>query len=1001
MSAASVPAEFEAEQEIRLAVVLYGGVSLAIYINGVTQELFELVRATAPDAAGTNLLHKDTDLTEVGRVYRRLGRLLSSDNLSLAQLKAQQPEPPVRSRFVVDVISGTSAGGINGIVLAKALANQQEVKTLQTLWEDEGDIWGLINDRLSFVDGRKNLQDRGVKLNPPEALLNSQRLYIKVLDALGQMDEVPAASASAYVDELDLFVTTTDLDGLPQPIRLADEVVLESRYKNVFHFVYAKPEASGEARNDFDKSNNPFMAFAARCTSSFPFAFDPMRLEDIKPVDPYRGDATRFDADVKRWRAFFKTYPLQNFPQRSFGDGGYLNNKPFSYATDTLLRRRANVRTDRKLIYVEPSPEDLRGPSSGDKPDAISNAVKALVTLPGYETIRQDIERVDERNRLIERVRRITDGIERDVEVGTKVGLVRSKSGKGDVYGSKDLAYMIGIKGVAYGGYHRLKVAAVTDELAALIARVAHVEEGSEVFQAIRSLVGAWRSRTYADFLKPGGPALSENRFLVDLDLSYRLRRINFLRTKIEELYGLELAQLQHKVEPIDLNQALTEALASPQFDINAFRTELRTVKATLNDTLVRLRRLGRDLRAGKKEGSRLPALVEAANPCDRLAIIQRIRTSEERRAEANRLLSDPAIATRFDAIAGDLIAAMRPAATQAAAACLQALEDGHLSPSMSVARAWLRHYYDHYDDYDMITFPITYGTEVGESVIVEIVRVSPVDAKSLVDEAQPGEPGKLAGTTFFHFGGFLDRRWRQNDMLWGRLDGAERIIKTMLPNRPQEAAQLVTEAHAAILKEELERTTDDDFYHTLVLKLQRRLRQGTPAPDIVKEYPPDSERIVRTTARATTVIGKILDGITHRRDLPGHRAAVWFARVGTLLWGLVEVSVPHSFARLVFGHWLTLLYLFAAFLIVGGIVFNIAPVQKLGLATLGATLAVNLAVVLTGELLRDRGQWLRRSLMALSAVLIVLIILGGIELTQLLERLRAAMAGFGHGGPR
>ena len=34
---------------MRFAVVMYGGVSLAIYINGVAQELFRLVRATAPE----------------------------------------------------------------------------------------------------------------------------------------------------------------------------------------------------------------------------------------------------------------------------------------------------------------------------------------------------------------------------------------------------------------------------------------------------------------------------------------------------------------------------------------------------------------------------------------------------------------------------------------------------------------------------------------------------------------------------------------------------------------------------------------------------------------------------------------------------------------------------------------------------------------------------------------------------------------------------------------
>ena len=37
----------EYTQEVRFAVIMYGGVSLAIYINGIAQELLRLVRATS------------------------------------------------------------------------------------------------------------------------------------------------------------------------------------------------------------------------------------------------------------------------------------------------------------------------------------------------------------------------------------------------------------------------------------------------------------------------------------------------------------------------------------------------------------------------------------------------------------------------------------------------------------------------------------------------------------------------------------------------------------------------------------------------------------------------------------------------------------------------------------------------------------------------------------------------------------------------------------------
>ena len=63
------------EQEIRFAVVLYGGVSLAIYMNGVAQELLRMVRGTAP-------LPDDITLEGSERVYREIGQILGSEGPS-------------------------------------------------------------------------------------------------------------------------------------------------------------------------------------------------------------------------------------------------------------------------------------------------------------------------------------------------------------------------------------------------------------------------------------------------------------------------------------------------------------------------------------------------------------------------------------------------------------------------------------------------------------------------------------------------------------------------------------------------------------------------------------------------------------------------------------------------------------------------------------------------------------------------------------------------------
>jgi hypothetical protein len=62
---------YRPEQEIRFAVVLYGGVSLAIYMNGIAQELLRMVRASAD--------LDSTALSGTEKLYRRLAASIGSN----------------------------------------------------------------------------------------------------------------------------------------------------------------------------------------------------------------------------------------------------------------------------------------------------------------------------------------------------------------------------------------------------------------------------------------------------------------------------------------------------------------------------------------------------------------------------------------------------------------------------------------------------------------------------------------------------------------------------------------------------------------------------------------------------------------------------------------------------------------------------------------------------------------------------------------------------------
>src|SRR3546814_8649631 len=50
-------------------------------------------------------------------------------------------------RVVVDVVSGASAGGINGIILARALAHDLRIDHFRNLWLHEADVSRLLDPK--------------------------------------------------------------------------------------------------------------------------------------------------------------------------------------------------------------------------------------------------------------------------------------------------------------------------------------------------------------------------------------------------------------------------------------------------------------------------------------------------------------------------------------------------------------------------------------------------------------------------------------------------------------------------------------------------------------------------------------------------------------------------------------------------------------------------------------------------------------------------------------
>jgi patatin-related protein len=828
--------------EVRLAVVMYGGISLAIYIHGVAQELLHVVRGTSPAP--------DADLTPLERVYRQIGRHVGPGGACDTWDVEAEGDAPLRTTVTIDVLSGSSAGGVNAVALAKALATGGGLRHLQQVWIDEGDIETLIHDRGSATPGFA-LQD------PPKSLLNGDRMYRALLQALEAINlPDPPSPRHAPVDAVDLFVTATDVAGIAVPLQLADGIQYERRHRSVFHFRHARRGVG--AHDDFAPGNDPLLAFAARATSSIPFAFEPVRLDATARL-------ASAEASLGAWTRFFPDHRADgdDVVKRAFVDGGVLDNKPFGHAIDHLTSRRGRATLERKLFYVEPRPETVDPAESvPDPPNALANAVSGLA-LPGYETIREDLERVLARNRLIDRVRTLTLGAEEDLEMARAASPTRAE---GDLPTGTEASTLflddhIAASGLgpAYGGYHRLRVATLTDDLAAIIAAAAGVGDRADEVTAFRRLVGWWRDDTYSRYRD--GAKRPESEFLRRFDLSYHLRRLDFVLDQVDAwLHAPALGDLGTG-RRLALTR-VTGGRAATEQDLARIHAALRPLRSSLGATHEPLQRLESRLRSGAENASDADA---DGSPAPLIELLRSWSGSDRGRAaheEALQLLGEPSddfapsdVRTpRVIRAALEALARIVEAETQRQERACAALLRADADPE-GYGVALIGGSYRDFERFDMIRFPVQRTADIGEELSrVDVARISPADATSIVDERSAGL-SKLSGVAFGSFGAFFDRGWREDDILWGRLDGAERLVTTLVANRGMQAA-LTRRAHAAILDEEFALEADE---------VTRRLAPDTDDRDRSR---PDSGAVpARLAQRLTRQVRSLAD---LRRALDG-----------------------------------------------------------------------------------------------------------------------------------
>ncbi|MFL0356600.1 patatin-like protein [Erythrobacter sp. GH1-10] len=716
------------QKELRLALVCYGGVSLAVYMHGVTKEIWHLARAS-------RLYHTPSETAEEGvaKVYHDL-------------IASIERERRLRIRVLPDILTGASAGGINAIFLAQAIHSGQSLEPLTDLWLKNADVseltdpeaeplwrfakfWAqpiaewvlsrpgnLISESVS-PDTRAEVRHkvsrfvRGRWFQPPFSGSRFSRMLFEAFETMAATDLGPPLLPAGH--PVDLFVTATDFRGHAEMLRLnSPPIVEETEHRMPIGF------RSKVTQDPDHKLADPLeLVLAARATASFPGAFPPLVLDEIDRLAAEEGH---------HWKtrgAFLSRIMPGHVRDGTVDDvalidGSVLVNAPFGAALSALSWRTSQREVDRRFMYIDPRPD--RGAGVGEarnKPVGFFPAIfGSISTIPREQPIRDDLERIEQQSRDAERLQRIVMGLRPEVDraveklFGHTFFLDNPTPKRLGNWRAKAQQAAAERAGYAFGAYAQTKFTGIIDRLAEL-THVAAPElslgDDSLIAAVLRRELAARGLEQLTD--DSGGANADAIAFFRAHDIGFRIRRLQLLARRLSRDWETDP---EIPDDALDLAREKIYEILALYFQADD--------SAKISDAF----------------RSRAKRVLDA--PGEVLDFLAKKRLLPETDIEAEQMLS----------------------------AALDAM------PKNLKRRMLLT--YVGFPFYDVATLPLVQSDRLAEYNPVKIDRISPDDARSI---REGGTRDTLRGIEFYNFGAFFSRAYRENDYLWGRLHGAERMV--------------------------------------------------------------------------------------------------------------------------------------------------------------------------------------------------------------------------------
>ncbi len=739
-----------------------GGASMAVWIGGAVAEINNLRTAvTSTPAAGGGEHEPDED-----HPWSVLAGLAGYDSVD------------------VDVLAGTSAGGLNSVLLASSVVYGMRFDAMRRTWVRLADLEAMARPVPRFWHPR-----------PPSLLEGDAYFRGQLARAIvGNLPRDPSSHAGG--SRMDLLLTATLLDPvLESHFDGRAEPIVQQRRRATFRFRHrGRP---GQPLSDFgagpelpDTARK--LAQAARTTSSFPMAFEPaeIRCSAASQEDPRTGD------DPDMYGLFSECTRVAGASSQTPGDagephcvrvidGGVLDNIPVTAAIHSVADAKADRPTDRWLLYLNPDPASPREAHAPPPGLALPVAGAALRAKMGQESLLADIDALDEHNRAVERTRlrraaaladlSSTPPHERHEALAAQVAavrdehaLVRAQLDAGHVHHlltepdeTNDRPLLEPVGGDPLAGWSPAARTALREHLDARFAVHARDDPGS-VFSGVRGLLSAVEEcLAWAQGAETGAPRPELGEIGRDKARLYRLR--TFTRvvrahadrywttgarlepiTQVAELDGWvdrvagRHSRLQH-ASPVPLAPILGSVLAAVESDEDVpderFQERLAEFSAELGSIVGSS---GADASPDGTDGN--VDVVDGARQ-----VLHRI---------ADRLAANTA-RTSAQNLGHTLL---RTAAAAQRPAVLHQLV--------------------------VLTAPVDVGRALGSHIkflrVVSDAR-TPLPFLSLLDNGRIATPDKVRGSGLGNFAAFLSAKWRANDWMWGRLDSATSLVPLLV----------------------------------------------------------------------------------------------------------------------------------------------------------------------------------------------------------------------------